>query len=186
MANTVLVQTKCTAMDVDAYNRSAVAEKDIPNGTPLVCEGISEDADKKQVFAVKTPTGVVKDVWLAYSPEVVITQGVGGNQFTGIDVDPRNFTNIAGRPFDIFKPVAGVDLIQVTTPFFKAGNDPKTISGAKYVELQADGTMAAKTTATGSFAGLQFKILTMEPIIIANGTIGGEAVDAWILECTIN
>lgn len=185
MANCVLVPTHITAMDVDAYNRVGVAETDIPNGTALVCGVCSTDADKKHVFKVTPAKAVAKDLWMAYSPEVV-TNGVDGEYIKDVFKDPRKFTNIAGKVFDIFKPVAGVDLIQVSKEFFDEGKDPKTVGNATYVEIQADGKFDAVASATPSFAGLQFRIVQTEPIIIGNGTIGGEAVDAWILECTIN
>jgi len=185
MANCVLVPTHITAMDVDAYNRVGIAETDIPNGTPLVCGVCSTDADKKHVFKVTAANGAVKGVWLAYSPEV-IQNDVNGQAIKGVLVDPRNFTNVANRPFDMFKPVAGVDLIQVTKEFFDDGKDPKTVAGATYVEIQADGKFDAVAEATAQFANTQFRIVQTEPIIIGNGAIGGEAVDAWILECTIN
>lgn len=181
----VLVQTHVMAMDVDALNRVGVASTNVENGTALVCNGQSSDASQKHVFSVAPATGVAKDLWMAYSPEVnsIIS---GSNEYRGLDVDPRNFVNIANRPFDMFKPVAGVDLIQVTKDFFAEGYDPDTVSGATYVEIQADGTFKAVASATSSFGGLQFKIFSKQPIIIANGAIGGEGVDAWILECTNN
>lgn len=185
MAN-VLVQTHVMAMDVDALNRVGVyASADVDNGTALVCGVQSSDAKQKHVFSVTPAAAVAKDLWLAYSPEVVTTAD-GSLEFRGLDVDPRNFTNQAGKPFDMFKPVAGVDLIQVTKDFFAENYDPDTISGATYVEIQADGSFKAVVSPTSSFGGLQFKIFAKEPIIIANGAIGGEAVDAWILECTNN
>ena len=98
----------------------------------------------------------------------------------------ENFVNLANRPFDMFKPVAGVDLIQVTKDFFAEGYDPDTVTGATYVEIQSNGTFKAVVSPTSEFAGLQFKIFAKQPIIIANGSIAGEGVDAWILECTIN
>ena len=188
MANTVLVQTQCTAMNVDAYNRTGVATVDVPNGTPLVCGVVSDDPKQKHVFKVTPAAGVQKGLWMAYSPEVVTTQSAQNTalQYKGTDVDPRDFTNVANVPFDIFYVQPNVDLIQVTAPFFKAGNDPETISGATYVEIQSDGTFAAKTSATVGFGGTQFRIISKEPIVIASGQLGGEHVDAWILECTIN
>ena len=181
----VLVQTHVMAMDVDALNRVGVASTDVENGTALVCNGQSSNATQKHVFSVAPATGVAKDLWMAYSPEVNSIFS-NGNEYRGLDVDPRNFTNKAGRPFDMFKPVAGVDLIQVTKDFFAEGYDPDTVSNAKYVEIQADGTFKAVASATANFAGLQFKIFSKQPIIIANGQIAGEGVDAWILECTNN
>ena len=185
MAN-VLVQTRVMAENVDALNRVGVyASADVDNGTALVCGVQSTNAGQKHVFSVTPASSVAKDLWLAYSPEVVSTVD-GTLVFKGLDSDPRHFTNKAGKPFDMFKPVAGVDLIQVTKDFFKEDYDPGTITGATYVEIQADGSFKAVTSPTSSFGGLQFKIFAKEPIIIANGAIGGEAVDAWILECTNN
>ena len=70
--------------------------------------------------------------------------------------------------------------------FFAENYDPDTITGATYVEIQSNGSFKAVVSPTSSFGGLQFKIFAKEPIIIANGAIGGEAIDAWILECTNN
>ena len=185
MAN-VLVQTHVMAMDVDALNRVGVYnDADVDNGTALVCGVQSSDVKQKHVFAVEPASSVAKDLWLSYSPEVVSTMD-GTLEFRGLDVDPRDFTNAKGKPFDMFKPVAGVDLIQVTKEFFAEDFDPDTVTGATYVEIQADGSFKAVAKATNNFEGLQFKIFAKEPIIIANGAIAGEAVDAWILECTNN
>ena len=181
----VLVQTHVMAMDVDALNRVGVAESNVENGTALVCGVQSSNAGQKHVFSVTPASGVAKDLWMAYSPEVVSTID-GSLVFRGLDADPRHFTNIANKPFDMFKPVAGVDLIQVTKDFFAEGYDPDTVTGATYVEIQSNGSFKAVVSATSEFGGLQFKIFAKEPIIIANGAIGGEAVDAWILECTNN
>ena len=181
----VLVQTHVMAMDVDALNRVGVAESNVENGTALVCGVQSSNAGQKHVFSVAPASAVAKDLWMAYSPEVVATVD-GSLVFKGLDADPRHFTNLANKPFDMFKPVAGVDLIQVTKDFFAENYDPDTITGATYVEIQADGSFKAVASPTSSFGGLQFKIFAKEPIIIGNGTIGGEAVDAWILECTNN
>jgi hypothetical protein len=185
MAN-VLVQTHVMAMDVDALNRVGVyASANVDNGTALVCGVKSTVAGQEHVFSVTPAAAVAKDLWLAYSPEVVTTVD-GSLEFKGLDSDPRHFTNLAGKPFDMFKPVAGVDLIQVTKDFFAENYDPDTITGATYVEIQSNGSFRAVASPTSSFGGLQFKIFAKEPIIIANGAIGGEAVDAWILECTNN
>lgn len=184
MAN-VLVQTRCSAMNIDALNRVGVAETEVQNGAALVCGIQSTDPKQKHVFSVEPASEVAKGLWMAYSPEVSTTVD-GQLVWRGLDADPRSFVNLAGKPFDMFKPVAGVDLIQVTKDFFAEDYDPDTVSGATYVEIQSDGSFKAVASATSSFDGLQFKIFAKEPIIIANGAIGGETVDAWILECTNN
>ena len=128
MAN-VLVQTHVMAMDVDALNRVGVyASANVDNGTALVCGVKSTVAGQEHVFSVTPAAAVAKDLWLAYSPEVVTTVD-GSLEFKGLDSDPRHFTNLAGKPFDMFKPVAGVDLIQVTKDFFAENYDPDTVTG---------------------------------------------------------
>lgn len=184
MAN-VLVQTHVMAMNVDALNRVGVAETNVENGTALVCGVQSTNAKQKHVFSVTPASAVAKNLWMAYSPEVTTTVD-GQLVFRGLDADPRHFVNMANKPFDMFKPVAGVDMIQVTKEFFADGKDPGSVSGAKVVEMNESGKFEAKASATSSYDGLGFKIFAKEPIIIANGAIGGEAVDAWILECTNN
>jgi hypothetical protein len=179
MANTVLIQTRCAAENVDALNRSAVvAASATQNGAPLTLTFPTTAGTA--VFTGAAPSAAAKNVWLAYSPEVnklVVGQIWGG-------ADPRNFTNVAGKPFDVFKPQVG-DIIQVTTPFFVTQKDPGTVSAATVVELTSNG-FEAKTSATSAYAGISFNVGRAEPIIIANGTVGGEQVDAWYLECTQN
>ena len=187
MANCVLVPSKITAMDVDAYNEKGVyTTADVNNGTPLVLGAISTTSGQGEVFTV-TPaaSASAKGLWLAYSPEVVTTAS-GTLNFMGIDVDPRDFTNIKGKPFDMFKPNAGVDMIQVTEDFFKANNSPTDITGATVVELDSTGAFVAKVSSTSAYAGMGFNIVKSAPITIANGTLGGEQVNAWVLMCTQN
>lgn len=185
MANCVLVPSKITAMNVDAYNEKGVAAADVNNGTPLVLGGISSTSGQSEVFSVTAASAIASGLWMAYSPEVV-SSAVGALKFKGIDVDPRDFTNVSGVPFDMFKPNPGVDVIQVTGDFFATGSDPASVSGATVVELNSSGQFVAKATATASYAGLGFKILSTTPITIASGQLGGEAVTAYRLLCTSN
>ena len=179
MANSVIINTRCMAENVDALNRSAQATAATQNGAPLTLAFPATAGSA--VFTATAATAAATNVWLAYSPEV--NKLVVGEVWGG--ADPRNFTNLANKPFDVFKPVAGVDIIQVNKEFFATGKDPVTIVGATVVELTANG-WEAKTSATASYAGAGFKIGRQEDMIIANGAIGGENVPAWYLECTAN
>lgn len=180
----VLVPTKISAENVDALNRSGVCDSQLENADVLVCGGQSTDPKQKDVFVVTRPAGTEKGLWMAYEPEVVDVIN-GQNVYRGLDADPRNFVIPAGKTFSMFKPVAGVDLIQVTKDFFAEGADPDSVAGATIVELSHD-VWAAKTAATPGYEGMSWKIFAKKPIIIANGVIGGEGVDAWILECANN
>lgn len=181
----VLVPTKISAENVDALNRSGVAEVVIENGDVLVCGAQSTNVRQKDVFTVTKPESAVAGLWMAYEPEVVDVID-GKNVYRGLNADPRSFVIPAGKTFSMFKPVAGVDLVQITKDFFAENKDPDTVTGATVVELNASGKWEAKVSATNNYAGMSWKIFAKKPIIIANGLIGGEGVDAWILECANN
>lgn len=175
MANCVLIQTRVAADNVDAFNRSAISTVDVPNGTPLKLTAPTTVGDN--VFTAGTPATPFSNVWLACSPEVNKLQV--GKIWGG--TDPRNFTNVANKPFDVFRPTANADIIQVTADFFATA--PTT--GSTVVELDATG-FVAKTTATSGYAGISFNIVRSEPMVIANEKGYGEQVTAYYLECTAN
>lgn len=52
-------------------------------------------------------------LWMAYEPEVVTIVTASGKKFKGIDVDVRDFYNIANTPFAAFKPQVG-DILTVS------------------------------------------------------------------------
>lgn len=161
MANTVLVQTRVASDNVDAYNRVAKYTADLANGSPVTLtfpkegdgdvfkaapattglnfkigrkepiiigsEGIGGEEVEAWLLEVSANTS---DVWLVYSPEVnkqIVGMIWGGK-------DPRNFTNVKNKPFDVFKPQVG-DIIQVTKDFFEASYDPTTVTSSTKVEL---------------------------------------------------
>lgn len=178
MANCVLITTRCANENVNSYNRVAVSTTAVPNGTPLSLTFPTTAGSA--VFTTATPASPFSNVYLAYSPEVnklVVGQVWGGQ-------DPRNFINMANIPFDAFKPQVG-DIIQVTKEFFQNTKDPGTVASSTVVELTATGFQAL-TAATSAYAGISFKIGRKEPMTIASGTVGGEQVDAWYLECMAN
>lgn len=178
MANSVIINTRCAAENVDAYNRVAQSDSAVQNGAPLTLTFPSTAGSA--VFTAAAPSAAATNVWMAYSPEVnklVVGQVWGGQ-------DPRNFTNVANVPFDVFKPQVG-DIIQVNKEFFATGKDPATVTGATVVELTSAG-WEAKVSSTSSYAGAGFKIGRAEPMVIASGTVGGEQVTAYYLECTAN
>ena len=161
MANTVLVQTMVQADNIDALNRTAKATVAMQNGAPVALafptEGEAFTATVAQtglVFKIGRQEDIIiasenmltsekvtayllevtsnSGVWLAYSPEV--NKNVVGQVYGGLD--PRNFTNLANKPFDVFKPQVG-DIIQVTVPFFSTApvpaNNTVTLTAGKFV-----------------------------------------------------
>lgn len=110
----ILVQNRVAAMNVDAYNRSAIAGSavDLDNGNVFRLDTQSSTAGQSEVWVVTAPTAsgsTLNNLWMAYSPEVVVTNA----QYKGLDPDPRNFYNAGAKVFDAFKPQVG-DIITLT------------------------------------------------------------------------
>ncbi len=111
MTHAILIQNRVQAQNIDALNRSVICASAIDNGNVFYMGGLYDQDGYKEVFEVKQPTtGSVTGLWMAYSPEVVLTDGA----YKGIDPDPRSFVNSASQVFDAFKPVPG-DIITLTT-----------------------------------------------------------------------
>lgn len=159
MANAIVVKTKVQAQNIDALNRSARAVADIKNGTAVTLAWSATEGD--EVFTATASTSgmafkvgrkedldvadgtllagekidawyleVTTGGWMAISPEVNL-EAIGA-VYGGADA--REFTNKAGKPFDVVNLQVG-DIIQVTKPFFKATKDPATVTGANVVTL---------------------------------------------------
>ena len=179
MANTVLVLSRVAADNVDAYNRSAICDTDVMNGTVVTLEsGFSETAGKEFVWTA-TPLGDADkhaQYWMACAPEVNVLAD-GTLLYKGISVDPRNYTNVKNVEFNVFSVQIG-DCVQISTPFFANTQDPATIGAtAKFVEYTADTGWKAITTATSAYSGLRFAIRKAMPF-----AIGTDSEAGWILE----
>lgn len=165
MANAIVIKTRVQAQNIDALNRKARCTADVQNGTAVDLAWSTVDGDEVFTATAQT-TGdftfkigraepitianqyiVGEDVdawylecteggWIACAPEV--NKNVIGSIYKGLD--PRDFTNIAGEPFDVIKLEAG-DIIQVTKEFFYDAVAP--ISTDKVVKLTSDGFVAS-------------------------------------------
>ena len=179
MANTVLVLSRVAADNVDAYNRSAMCDTDVMNGTVVTLEtGFSEVAGKGFVWTA-TPLGDAgkhTQYWMACTPEVNVLAD-GSLLYKGISVDPRNYTNVKNTEFDVFSVQIG-DCVQISTPFFANAQDPATIGAtAKFVEYTAGTGWKSVTEATSAYTGLRFAIRKAMPF-----AIGTDSEAGWILE----
>ena len=110
MANGILVQNNVQAKDIDALNRPVVSASAVQNGHVMVLSNDGTNTNGAEVWTGVAPTtGNLSNLWMAYSPEVVITD----SKYRGLTPDPRDFTNVAGRVFDAFKPQVG-DILTFT------------------------------------------------------------------------
>lgn len=180
MAKSILVPTLTAAKNIDALNRSFVAEADLDNGNVFVKGDLSTEAGESQVYEATTPaTGSLSGLWMAYSPEDVVLTDALGNQFKVGNLDPRAFTNTAGTVFSGFKPQVG-DLITISADGIEGA-----VSSNEYL-VAADGQSKLKPNAA-AIDGLSFKIIETTYISVASANaIGSQRVVAYLAECVAN
>ena len=174
MYNAVIIPTAIEAKQIDKLNRTAIADTAIPNGTALSIAFTKEfDVFKATPATAETPK---EQVWFALSPEVM--KVIVGEIYAGRD--PRFFTNVAKKPFDIIK-LRPNDVLQVTTEFFAKDKDPKTVTGATVVELGENG-WEAKVSATEGYKGLSFAVGMEFPMTFGSPMVGDDEYPAYLIE----
>lgn len=133
----VLIKNRYAAMNIDAYNRTAIATEDVPNGGVFT---LAKYADNEEgVWKAEKPSATTAvDIWMASSPENVLTKLPDGTILSGVDHNVRNFTNIAGQPIDAFKPVVG-DVLTIVPKDDEGDHATRNFIGiqANHFELQA-------------------------------------------------
>lgn len=117
----VVIKKRTASFNVDSLNRTAVFTEDVDNGCVAVLKAYSETSDEGIVWKAEKPTASSKGLWMATSPEVVITRALDADAATGmpaIDMkgvinDPRAFYNIKGYMVDMTYLNVG-DIIEMT------------------------------------------------------------------------
>lgn len=173
----VLMKSGYAALNVDNWNRTVVCEEDVPNGAVFALSEYSTDADSKIVWKAGKPAADAKNLWMASSPEVVITTLPDGTELKGIDNNIRDFVNIKGHPIDAFKLIED-DVLTIVPSEANA----TAMATAKF--LIPDTTkfaFKAKTeTATAApTAGMYLKALGATTAHIGDGNLVKKAVTAY-------
>lgn len=108
MANSVLIEARVVAQNVDAYNKSARADVDVAGGNLVTLTPSGKQGD--DVFTAKTPAAG-DDVWMAYNPSGKYIEDANGNRYAHLSADPRAYTNIAGDVFGVYKPQVNDEIV---------------------------------------------------------------------------
>lgn len=180
MANGVIVESRIQATNIDALNRTAKAAVDVAGGglVALTASG----AQGNEVWTAAAPaTGKLGDLWIAYNPAEHLTK-VGGKFFAGLSADPRDYANIAGRPFDCFKPVVG-DEIDITVDC--VDNTASDVVAGDILESKNGQTTFTRVAAsTGATSGsTAFKVEYVGTAPFPAGSIGMEQVKMFRCVC---
>ncbi len=178
MDNAVVILTSVAAMNVDSYNRSFKATTDIQNGAVFKCGTLSTAEGESEVFTAVTAGATDTGLYMAFTAEDAIVT-VGGQQYKFDLIDPRLYTNVAGKVFSGFRLMPG-DRITI------AGGVTGTPDA--YVVVNASGALEYAKTAPTS--GAYFTAIQNTYISVAgagNGAIGGtQRLSAVELEVSAN
>ena len=180
MANGVIVESRIQATNIDALNRTAKATVDVAGGglVALTASG----AQGNEVWTAAAPaSGSLGGLWIAYNPSEHLTK-VGGKFFAGLSEDPRDYVNIAGRPFDCFKPAVG-DEIDITIDCVDASGS--SVVAGDILESKANQTTFTRVaSSTGATAGsTAFKVEYVGKAPFPAGSIGMEQVTMFRCVC---
>ena len=172
MAKGYMIESKIQAKDIEALNGTGTCSTDLDGGT-LVSLGAYS---KGVVTLTKSTSG--KGLAMVYNPSEHLTK-IGSEVYAGLTVDPREYTNIAGRPVDYFILKVG-DKVVLTD-----GNiaDSQTIAVGKFLE-QESGGFTVKASATASTTS--FKVLEIQDIPFPQKGIGNEYAKGYLVECVAN
>lgn len=180
MANGVIVESRIQATNIDALNRTAKAAVDVAGGGLVALTASGTQGNEVWTAAAPT-TGSLGGLWIAYNPSEHLTK-VGGKFFAGLSEDPRDYANIAGRPFDCFKPVVG-DEIDITVDC--VDNTASGVVAGDILESKDGQTTFTRVAAsTGATAGsTAFKVEYVGTAPFPAGSIGMEQVKMFRCVC---
>lgn len=172
----VLIPEAIAALNIDSLNRSVVdtAGSAIDNGWIFTLGAKSTTAGESEVFElVMNASASPLNMWMAYSgDEIVLTDA----RYKGLDPDPRNFFNAAGKVFSAYKPQVG-DIILATAECFS-----NSFSSHTYAVGLKDKFNLTFANAVDAL-GLAYKVLATKYISLATGAIDSQRVTAYELEC---
>ena len=180
MANGVIVESRIQATNIDALNRTAKAAVDVAGGGLVALTASGTQGNEVWTAAAPT-TGKLGGLWIAYNPAEHLTK-VGGKFFAGLSEDPRDYVNIAGRPFDCFKPAVGdeiditVDCVDSTASSVVAGDILESKDGQTTFTR-----VAANTGATSGSTAFKVEYVGTAPF--PAGSIGMEQVKMFRCVC---
>lgn len=162
MAN-VVIKKAVAALNVDSFNRTAVFTSDVDNGCVAVLNAYSENEGEGIVWKAEQATATSKGLWMATSPEVVITKVMDGIEYRGIVNDPRAFVNLAGKMVDMTFLHEG-DIYEMTC-------DGLTFTPATDTYLVPDTTGFKLKGATSAGTGCALRKIGTSYLHIGNGAL---------------
>lgn len=182
MAYGFIVEKKIAATEISTLNASATCATNVDGGNAVVLGAYAKDGYTVTLAGAAASAGT----WMAYNPTEQLT-AVGSapnvKYFAGLSVDPRDYTNLAGRQIDIFKPQVD-DIIGFTAANFGSNQVPDTTTN-KYITTAANGQLIASGTAIAA-GKIAFQILEVATLPFPQSGVGMEFAPLYVCKCTAN
>lgn len=157
-----ILDNEIMARNVDTLNADYVAEFDVDGGNFIALAKSTTQGDMRYI-ATKVASGTdADDIAISYNPLALETALVNGN-VTNLSVDPRNYTNVAGKTGCAFFPQKH----DVVTFSAETLDTTEAIGVGKYI-VEDNGELKGKVIATlGENPTYRkvFKILSVKDVV---------------------
>jgi hypothetical protein len=175
MAYGILIPNAIAALNVDAWNRSAVSASAVENGNIVILASKSTTAGESEVWTATVPSSGagLTGVWICYEPEVVLT----ASKYKGLDPDPRNFVNAIGDIFSVFKPQLG-DILTMSADCFSGAFSSHTHANA----TNSTGGLKLVWGSSQTASVFSVKYLATSYVSIGTGAIDNQRVVMYDVE----
>lgn len=175
-----MIESEIAATNVGSYNKHALAQIDVDGGGLIALT--PPDKQGSDVWTAAAPdANTLGSLWVAYNPSPKYAHWAD-KDFAGLSADIRDYTNLAGIPFTVFKPKLGDEII--------VSIDNVDASGAAAVDGDILESKAGQTTyqripkATGATAGsTAFQIEWVGTQPFPRAKIGMDMVKVFRLVC---
>lgn len=175
----ILLEKEIMARNVDSLVKSAKATINVDGGGLVVLGAL--DPKNKVVHTATAPAATTDKVYMAYDPSERITPVVINGRteyYAGLSSDPRAYTNLANRVFDVFKPMEG-DTIGILMEGVEGTTAPKLND----VLEPTVGKTTLTINATPTEGATQWKVIDVTVWNFPQAGIGMQQVPLYVLQC---
>lgn len=109
MAFGVMIESSIAATNIDAYNRYAIGDFAVAGGGLVSLAPPTVQGDDRWT-ATEPAEGALGGLYMAYNPSPKYME-LNGKKYAGLSADPRDFTNLAGETYTVFKPKLGDEIV---------------------------------------------------------------------------
>lgn len=181
MAKGFLIESMIQAKNIDALNRSAISEIDVDGGC-LVALTAPTTKGEDRWTAVAPSTGNLGDLWMAYNPSTKYLS-INGKEFAGLSADVRDYTNVAGKTFDVFKLKKG-DEVVISVDCVESTSQSTVVAGDILESKNGQVTFTRVAAATGATAGsTALKVELVDAVDFPKAAIGIDKVK--VFKCVV-